>query len=340
MGTLLGIRATSPRASTSSDSDGSRDGCDRVWGEIEHTGAMPVRPQLRVAVWGARHIHTQDHIAAVRAHPRATLAGINTDASHPPTDVDAVLLDGLTGNHAKQLRQLPPSMPVFVEKPLALDPSAAETVAGLLTGRVHGTGLFLHHVPALQQWLEVARNAPEVHLNFGHTARTDGAFDDPRYTWMLDPVLSGGGSFMDLGIHLAHLLQLLWPSADLAKAEVQLVPDHDRLDSDVGGRATLTFSSGQVAHLQTSSVSGNGVHLTATTSDGAWVTAGGVLRHDDVHVLDGPPPNAQTAVTAFLDAMTGSTSTLRVAPASELLDAHRLLAATLSSAPRPRTREG
>lgn len=258
---------------------------------------------LRVALWGARHIHLQDHLDAVAAHPCAALAGVTEEPARAPEgDVDAVVLDGFTADHAAQLRLLDPGTPVFVEKPLALDAAGAAEVAALLAGRVHGTGLYLHLVPAVAAWLTAARTARHVDLAFGHDFRVSGGFAGDL-TWMVDPAAGGSGNFADLGIHLTALLHRLWPGVTLADASVELEDAPDGL-SDGGGRAHLTFDDGRTATLEVSALRRRPLTLHGAAGGVEWEVSGGRLLRAGGLALDGPAPDAAMAAGDFLDRLT------------------------------------
>lgn len=207
---------------------------------------------LDVLIWGATHVHTQDHRHAVARHPRARLVAEVPDGDpRPPSwaGVDAVILDGSTDRHLDQVRALPAGLPVLVEKPLGVDAADARAVAAALGGRPHSVGFFQHTLPAVRRWLAQVRLAADLHraaparitLEFGHDGRAHGMFSG-AYAWMVDPARGGSGNFLDLGLHLVHLARRLEPGrlepGRLDPVSCTLEPAPDGL-SDAGGSAVL-----------------------------------------------------------------------------------------------------
>ena len=176
-------------------------------------------------------------------------------------------------------------------------------MARLLAGRTHGTGLYLHLVPAVERWLRAAGDARHVELSFGHDLRATGGFDGDL-AWMVDPAAGGEGNFADLGIHLAALLHRLWPQARLREARTELEPAPDGV-ADAGGRARLAFADGRTATLQVSALRRRPLTLTADVDGVEWRVEGGRLHNGEQLVLDGPEPDAAMAATDFLDRLTG-----------------------------------
>ncbi|CAM3660834.1 Gfo/Idh/MocA family oxidoreductase [Micrococcus flavus] len=307
-------------------------------------------PSVAVLIWGATHVHTQDHRDAVARHPRARLvAEVFDDGAADPAaqaagidwaGVDAVILDGRTEHHAAQLRAVPAGTPVFVEKPLGVDVAAAAEVAALLRGRPHSVGFFQHLLPATRRWAAQVRlaadltaAAPErITLDFGHDGRVTGMFSG-SHAWMVDPARGGSGNFLDLGLHLVHLARRLGLGR-LDPVSCTLEPAVDGL-SDAGGSAVLSDGRTEV-RLSVTANRRREFTARAEWASGAgvptWEVRGGTLFRDGHHVLTGQGPDAAIATTAFLDAVTGEPSELGTTDAAEALAVQELVAALLELA--------
>lgn len=283
---------------------------------------------VRTLIWGASHVHVSDHLAAIDRHPAAVLAGVLSDDERPSVSqvagVQAVIVNGRTGlheEHVKWLRRF--DVACFVEKPLGTTGDQARSIAETLSGTTAATGFFVHHVPAVRRWLtHVPRDGAVVSLGFGHAGRTQGLFTG-EFAWMIDPAQGGSGSFADLAIHLVHLIQLAWPDQDVVPVEVRTEPAHDGL-SDAGGRAIVTIGTNR-AELQVSAERDLGLTARVTSDGRDWSVNGGVLHADHDVRLDGPAPDAATAVTAFLDTVAGRRSRLRPATPDEAVKAQTTL---------------
>lgn len=297
----------------------------------EHPGTPAVdRPDsLGVVIWGGTHVHVQDHRDAVARHPRAHLvAEVPEDATPDLASqrVGAVILDGRTDLHRDQLRALPPGPAVFVEKPLGLTAAAARQVAAAVGDRTHSVGFFQHLLPATRRWVRTVHAAAEhgrpparIELDFGHDGRVSGMFTG-EHAWMVDPAQGGSGNFLDLGLHLVHLVRRLG-LGPLEPVSCELEPAPDGL-SDAGGTAVLRAGPTEVRLSVTARQTrpfralAMGCARSGATEP-TWEVRGGELFEDGERVLTGPGPDAALAVTAFLDAATGVVGDLSTTDAAE-----------------------
>jgi predicted dehydrogenase len=288
---------------------------------------------VRTVIWGGTHIHIGDHQRAIESHPSALLVGQFTDDEMPASEVlqqaDAVIVDGRTYRHLAQVRHVrAQNLACFVEKPLADNLHDAGELATILPGAPHATGFFLHHVPAVRHWLtHVPTSGAVVSMAFGHDARLRGAFAG-RFAWMIDPLSGGSGSFADLAIHLVHLVRMVWPAAAIEPVEIDLDMAMDGL-SDSGGHAVLDVGSNRVS-LEVSAERNLGLCAEVRGSGTSWRVDDGALRANGSLVLQGPEPDAATAVTAFLDRLAGQEEVLRPASLTEALDAQAVIESLLN----------
>lgn len=304
---------------------------------------ISAEPSVAVLIWGATHVHTQDHRDAVARHPRARLAAEFSDDGGAPDPaaqaagidwdgVDAVILDGRTGRHAAQVRAVPAGIPVLVEKPLGVDAAAAAEVAAALEGRPHSVGFFQHLLPATRRWIGEVRAAVEhgqpperITVDFGHDGRVSGMFTG-EHAWMVDPARGGSGNFLDLGLHLVHLARRLG-LGELEPVACALEPAVDGL-SDAGGAAVLRAGATEIRL----SVTANERRTFTARAEGpagapTWEVRGGTLTRDGAHVLTGGGPDAAIAATAFLDAVAGVEGPLTPTDAPEALAVQELVEA-------------
>lgn len=251
---------------------------------------ISAEPSVAVLIWGATHVHTQDHRDAVARHPRARLAAEFSDDGGAPDPaaqaagidwdgVDAVILDGRTGRHAAQVR------------------AAVE----------HG-------------------QPPErITVDFGHDGRVSGMFTG-EHAWMVDPARGGSGNFLDLGLHLVHLARRLG-LGELEPVACTLEPAVDGL-SDAGGAAVLRAGATEI-RLSVTANERRTFTARAEGPAGAptWEVRGGTLTRDGAHVLTGGGPDAAIAATAFLDAVAGVEGPLTPTDAPEALAVQELVEA-------------
>ena len=165
---------------------------------------------------------------------------------HCLASVDAVILNGNTTAHLRQAREVASAhVACFIEKPLGRTEDEALVVAATLRDVPTATGFFLHHVPAVARFLELLA-APPVHASFtfGHDGRRRGVFDGDA-SWMVDPRSGGSGSFVDLGIHLTHLIDLVWTNMGVEVIDTEFDSATDGL-SDSSGRASLHVGAAEI----------------------------------------------------------------------------------------------
>ncbi|MBU6248099.1 MAG: Gfo/Idh/MocA family oxidoreductase [Xanthomonadaceae bacterium] len=138
--------------------------------------------------------------------------------------VNAVYVATPPSTHkAYALMAIAAGKPVYVEKPMAMD--AAECQAIIDAGRAAGVPVFVaYYRRALPRFRRVrtlldagAIGAPRsVHVSLHQPLRA--RYADPAAShWHVQPAISGGGLFMDLGCHTLNLLDWLFGPIATAK---------------------------------------------------------------------------------------------------------------------------
>ncbi|PZG21915.1 oxidoreductase [Micromonospora craterilacus] len=223
-------------------------------------------------------------------------------------------------------------VPMFVEKPVAVDLPTAERIAGLVADRGLLTAVGHHW-----RYLHVVAQARE--LLAGRAVRlVTGVWLDrvPPVDWWARRERSGG-PVVEQAAHVLDLIRLL-------AGEVTEVtgygdgspPSVDGADVDSVTAATLRFAGGAVGTLSAACVLGwkhragveilaDGVALTLTEDALVVCDADGPRR------FDADPDGARAAVDrAFIDAVRGIGDDVRV-PYAEALGTHRLALAVAES---------
>jgi predicted dehydrogenase len=123
--------------------------------------------------------------------------------------VDGVVIATPSAMHAEQsIQALSRGVAVFCQKPLGRTAAEAQAVidAARQADRLIGVDLSYRYTQGMQRIAEIVR-AGEL----GHVFAIDLVFHNaygPDKAWFYDPVQSGGGCVMDLGVHLVDLA--LW----------------------------------------------------------------------------------------------------------------------------------
>lgn len=276
-------------------------------------------------MWGGTHVHVSDHLAALDAHPAVGMVDVipADQTPHCLASVDAVILNGNTTAHLRQAREVASAhVACFVEKPLGRTEDEALVAAATLRDVPTATGFFLHHVPAVARFLELLAAPPvSASFTFGHDGRRRGVFDGDA-SWMVDPRSGGSGSFVDLGIHLTHLIDLIWPNTEVEVIDTEFYSATDGL-SDSGGRALLHVGAAEV-HVEVFAEVAFGFHVAARDDVGRlYRVDDGTLRVDDDLVVEASGPDARTALLSFLDQLVGRPNGVRPASLDEAVIAQR-----------------
>jgi predicted dehydrogenase len=138
-------------------------------------------------------------------------------------DIDGIVIATPSALHAGQaIRAFEAGKAVFCQKPLGRTAAEAQAVvdAARSADRLLGLDLSYRHTAAMRQIVELVRSAA-----LGAVFAVDLTFHNaygPDKPWFYDPVQSGGGCVVDLGIHLVDLA--LWalgfPTVDAVDARL------------------------------------------------------------------------------------------------------------------------
>lgn len=156
-------------------------------------------------------------VAALAAAPGAV--GVGALEELLDTGLDGVVIATPSALHAEQaIAALEGGVAVFCQKPLGRTAAEVERVvaAARAADRLLGVDLSYRHTAGMQAVRERVRGG-----ELGEVYAVDLVFHNaygPDKPWFYDPLLSGGGCVMDLGIHLVDLA--LWTLGEARVAEV------------------------------------------------------------------------------------------------------------------------
>ena len=230
---------------------------------------------MNIAILSTAHIHTRgflERIAATEGAARVHLiwddvadrgqryatefgARYEADLGKAVRDksVDAFMICVENTKHLPLLKAaLPRGKPVFCDKPLMTSTRELRRIEGLLDK--NGGRLILGYFHAFLGEMQAVRKMVDegafgtitrVRCRNSHDAAYGRWFDHPDLQWFLDPALSGGGAFLDMGTHAIHLLRTLFgPVTDVAATIGNQSGVYPTVDDF--GIARLTFASGVV----------------------------------------------------------------------------------------------
>ncbi len=191
--------------------------------------------------------------AAIQLAPDA--ATVDTVEELLTQDLDGLVIASPSALHAQQsIAALERGMAVFCQKPLGR--TAAEVAAVVETARqadrLLGVDLSYRFTSGMQRIRELVR-AGELGRVFAADLTFHNAYG-PDKPWFYDPVQSGGGCVMDLGVHLVDLAlwALDWP--EVAEVQSQLMHGGAPLGDPAAqcedyAVATIRLASGAVLRL-------------------------------------------------------------------------------------------
>lgn len=223
-------------------------------------------------------------------------------------------------------------VPLFVEKPIALDLSSAEETATLITERGLLTSVGHHW-----RYLAVVEQARALLQGRAIRLVTGSWLDKvPPVAWW--PLRErSGGPIIEQAAHVLDLARYLAGEVVEVTAAGNSSPPAEGADVDSATAATLRFASGAVGTLAATCVLGwkerAGLEIYADGLALALSETGLVVRTPDgVRTVDSDPESARIAVDrAFIDAVRGDGSDIRVTYA-EALRTHALAVAVAEAA--------
>jgi predicted dehydrogenase len=310
--------------------------------ELKNRLAEESMTMITLAIAGAAHIHIPSFIEQLLKHPEVRVNGVwdhnetramkcaarvNTTAVGNLNDIwrdpaiDAILVASETNLHrdiacaAAEARKH-----LFVEKPLGLNKVESLDIAKSIarSGVIFNTGFgkrtlgftrFIREHIRLGSFGKVTR----VRVSCVHGGALRDKFDT-EWRWMADPEKSGGGGFLDLGVHGLDLL--IWWMGDVEDVTASIHAANGRYPGcDEFGEGLLKFRCGAVGTL-----AAGWVDVTDPIDFAVWGTEGqAYLTRDDrlffrsnrVAGADGKtpwldvPPSQPGPFAQFLDAVGG-----------------------------------
>nr|WP_055506920.1 Gfo/Idh/MocA family oxidoreductase [Nonomuraea pusilla] len=231
---------------------------------------------------------------------------------------------------APELDALSADLPIFVEKPLALDLATAEAVAAEIErrGLPSAVGHHWRHLEILDRAQDLLDGRP-VRLAMGHWLDKV-----PPVPWWLDPARSGG-QVVEQAVHVLDLARVLVGEVETVHAVAAGNPVPGEVDRATA--AVLRFAGGATGVLAASCL------LHRKHRAGLEVCADGIaldlsetrLLVDGEQVVEDPGTAKTLVDRAFVDAVRGRGGDVR-APYAEALRTHRLALALSRSAAESR----
>lgn len=236
---------------------------------------------LNIAFLSTAHIHTKGFVENIlKATDGRRVVGIWDDmadrgrryaemAAAPfVPDLDQLLADGQVDGfvicaentrHLPLLRKvLPVGKPVFCEKPLVTNLADLDEVRAIQAQ--DKTPLFCGYFqPWTDQLLAVRQvidsgalgKITRIRYRNAHHAAYGRWFDNPDLAWFVQPELSGGGAFMDMGTHAVHAVRTLFGPVREVWAEIgNHSGEYPRVDDF--GIAQFRFASGVLGTIEAS----------------------------------------------------------------------------------------
>jgi myo-inositol 2-dehydrogenase/D-chiro-inositol 1-dehydrogenase len=236
-------------------------------------------------------------------------------------------------------------VPLFVEKPIALDRDTADEIAALVAQRnlITAVGHHWRYLPIVERARELLQDRPVRLMTGAWLDKVPPVAWWPRAARSGGPVVEQAAHVLDLARHLAGEVSEVFAAGN------GVPPDVPGADVDGATAATLRFASGAVGTLAATCVLGWKEHAGLDVyADGLALslteTRLAVRDAEGAYTVDSDPDTARIAVDrAFIDAVRGAGDDVRV-PYAEALGTHALALAVAESAAtgrpvRPRTPE-
>lgn len=204
------------------------------------------------------------------------------------------LVDVCTPNHLhlEQCRRaLGAGIPVYCEKPLALDYAEAQLLADLAekAGVNTQVAYVLRYLPAVRQMkslLEAGEIGEPLHFR-GHMFH--GSYLDPNrpMSWRLRNSESGGGAFADLGSHLVDLVLYLLGEATSVRAQMRTFIRERAAAPGSGERREVTVDDWTLCSLDLACGASGSIEVTRTAAGASaesgfeiYGSKGAVIYHE------------------------------------------------------------
>lgn len=170
------------------------------------------------------------------------------------SDVEAVVITSPTSEHYNYIKlAFEHNKHVLCEKPLSTNVEEGKKIVDLVNS---SSKKFMMSFPSRLDPLNIAikkviysgiiGDILEIKVRVSHSAAIDGWFDSK--SWFIDPVKSGGGGFLDLGVHGADLLR--WLLGDAEKVHGLVINLTKKYEIDDHGISLIKFKNGSLGVLE------------------------------------------------------------------------------------------
>ena len=233
-------------------------------------------PQIDVRLSALLKAHPENDLAAIQA------VGFQKVTSDPNEFFDQELdfVDVCSPNylHFPQVSAaLQAGLPVYCEKPLALNLAEAEELSSQAnsSGLLNQVAYANRYLPAIRQMKSLIESGAIGEVLHFRTHKFHQSYLDPArpISWRLRRDLAGGGAMMDLGIHLVDLVHYLMGDISRLKAGMRtFIKDRptqpgsqvrQNVDVDDWAHCTLETSSGAVGWIEVSRMAAGSGESTA-----------------------------------------------------------------------------
>jgi len=213
-----------------------------------------------VALWDDMPERGQRYAAEYSTHYSQDLEAVISRE-----DVDGFIICAENTRHLPLLKAaIPTGKPIFCEKPFTTQVDEARQAMSLI--RQHGAkvhmGYFQPFDGVMQGLIKVLEKGllgtiTQVRFRNAHHAAYGRWFDSEDLAWFYDPTLAGGGAFMDMGAHAAHLVRTMLGPVEAVSATIDNVSGiYPNVDDR--GTALLRFASGVLGTIEASWVQTGG----------------------------------------------------------------------------------
>lgn len=199
-----------------------------------------------------------DAVAAARTEALAVAPQAITVADFAQIfeyELDGVVIATPSAQHAAQaIAALERGIPVFCQKPLGRTAEEAKAVVAAATraDRLLGVDLSYRETTGMQRIRKLVQEG-----DLGDVFAADMVFHNaygPDKPWFYDPLLSGGGAVIDLGVHLVDLALWLLGFPQVVDVQSSLFGDGKPFDRQSSGVedaawATLVLQSGALVRI-------------------------------------------------------------------------------------------
>lgn len=172
----------------------------------------------------------------------------NADELIQDPEIDAIYVATPPGSHREYaLKCASANKHCCLEKPMALDFAECREIIDAFEGKEAQlfVAYYRRSLPRFNQvkaWIDSGKIGALRHINWSYSRQPSSADLSPEYDWRTDPVVSGGGHFVDLACHGLDLFIHL--AGDIAEAKGIAVNQQNLYDAEDAVSACWVFDSG------------------------------------------------------------------------------------------------